>query len=292
LGVPIPNDEALHARLKTAIENSRKKGYHGNDDNVNKLPTIEEQAKNFLDDKVNPFEFYEEEKKEWLPAESKKWELAVLEKFTWIKQLHSNTPVGEELAPRDYALMNDDEKILQKEFNVIKTKGDRLKREINRANTGDVMTNLTNTTIIEDYPVTFTWRDLFLKLCFEQMLQYFPQHQDFKLFYKYIDVMGPLIHTLRLKILDKRKFKSNNYYLMALIGRLPTLKVLKMHKDTLVNLGVDGFKYLQKGFKYFSDSKGSLNKLQINNILGSNSDEYLYACLKCLPDLRVLKVND
>ena len=87
MGVPIPNDEALHARLKTAIENSRKKGYHGNDDNVNKLPTIEEQAKNFLEDKVNPFEFYEEEKKEWLPAESKKWELAVLEKFTWIKKV-------------------------------------------------------------------------------------------------------------------------------------------------------------------------------------------------------------
>ena len=88
------------------------------------------------------------------------------------------------------------------------------------------------------------------------------------------------------------KYFTVDYYLMALIGRLPTLKVLKMHKDTLVNLGVDGFKYLQKGFKYFSDSKGSLNKLQINNILGSNSDEYLYACLKCLPDLRVLKVND
>ena len=79
---------------------------------------------------------------------------------------------------------------------------------------------------------------------------------------------------------------------MALIGRMPTLKVLKMHKDTLVNLGVDGFKYLQNGFKYFSDNHGSLNKLQINNILGNNSDEYLYACLKCLPELRVLKVND
>lgn len=87
LGVPIPNDEALHARLRTAIENSRKKGYHGNDDNMNKLPTLEEQAKAFLVDKVDPFEFYSEEKKEWLAADSKKWELAVLEKFQWIKQL-------------------------------------------------------------------------------------------------------------------------------------------------------------------------------------------------------------
>jgi hypothetical protein len=143
---------------------------------MNKLPSPEEQSKALLLDKVDPFEFYSEEKKEWLPAESNKWELAVMEKFTWIKQLQSNTPVGGEYAPRDYAIMNDDEKILQKDFNQIKNKGDRLRREIAFANTGDVMTNITNATIIEDYPTKFTWRDLFLKLCFEQMLQYFPQH--------------------------------------------------------------------------------------------------------------------
>jgi hypothetical protein len=104
--------------------------------------------------------------------------------------------------------------------------------------------------------------------------------------------MGPHIHTLRIKILDKKHFKSNNYYLMVLVGRMKNLKVLKFHKDSLINLGLDGFKYLQKGFKYFMDNGGSLTKLQINNILGTYSDEYLYQCLKCLPDLRVLKIND
>ena len=204
----------------------------------------------------------------------------------------TNCAPGEGLTPRDYALLNDDDKIDMRDFQNIKNKQDHLRRHISKSNTGDVMTNLSKTTVIEDYPQQFTWRDLFFKLCFEQMLFYFPQHQDFKLFYDYIDNMGPHIHTLRLKILDKRKFKSNNYYLMALIGRMKNLKVLKMHKDTLVYLGVDGFKYLQKGFKYFQDNEGSLLKLQINNILGSNSDEYLYACLKCLPELRVLKLND
>lgn len=124
------------------------------------------------------------------------------------------------------------------------------------------------------------------------MLQYFPQHQDFKLFYKYIDNFGPHLHTLRLKILDKKHFKSNNYYLMALVGRLTQLKVLKIHKDSLAYLGVDGFKYLQKGFKYYAENSGSLVKLQVNNILGQNSDEYLYQCLKCLPELKILKIND
>ena len=69
----MPNDEALHARLKQAIENSRKKGYHGNDDNMNKIPTLEEQSKEILDEKVKVFEFYLEEKKEWIAAESPKW---------------------------------------------------------------------------------------------------------------------------------------------------------------------------------------------------------------------------
>ncbi len=73
--------------------------------------------------------------------------------------------------------------------------------------------------------------------------------------------MSPYIQTLRLKILDKQNFKSNNYYLMALIGKMKNLKIVKFHKDSLVNLGVDGFKFLQKGFKYFQENGGSLEKL-------------------------------
>lgn len=52
---------------------------------MNKLPALEEQAKEFLDEKVKTFEFYTKGTKEWLPAESPKWREAVLEKFTWIK---------------------------------------------------------------------------------------------------------------------------------------------------------------------------------------------------------------
>jgi hypothetical protein len=189
--------------------------------------------------------------------------------------------------------MSDDENIDIKDFTNIKNKGDKLRQFITNANNGgQEVTQLAKTTLADDYPATFTWRDLFIKLCFEQMLQYFPQHQDFKILYKYINEMGPYLHSLRLKILDKRSFKSNNFYLMVLIGRLKNLKTLKMHKDSLIYLGVDGFKYMQKGFKYFAEQGGSLVKLQINNILGNTSDEYLYQCLKCLPELRILKIND
>ena len=45
--------------------------------------------------------------------------------------------------------------------------------------------------------------------------------------------MSPYIQTLRIKILDKKFFKSNNYYLMVLVGRMKSLQVLKMHKDSI-----------------------------------------------------------
>ena len=154
--------------------------------------------------------------------------------------------------------MNDDDNIEVKDWVNIKNQGDRLKKYITDTNQGKFITSIQKTTVVEDYASDYTWRELFFKLCFEQMLQYFPEHGDFKLFYKYIDVMGPYIQTLRIKLLDKKKFKSNNYYLMVLTGRMKNLKIVKFHKDSLVTLGVDGFKYLQKGFKYFSENDGSL----------------------------------
>ena len=104
--------------------------------------------------------------------------------------------------------------------------------------------------------------------------------------------MNPLIECLRVKVIDKAKLKSNHYWIMALVGRMTNLKVLKLHKDSLVSLGADGFKFLQKGLKYFQESGGSLVKLQVSShLIGNASDEYLQPSLKCLPDLRILKIT-
>lgn len=42
LGIPIPDEHTLRDRLKQAVENSRKKKYHGNDDNINEIPKLEQ----------------------------------------------------------------------------------------------------------------------------------------------------------------------------------------------------------------------------------------------------------
>jgi hypothetical protein len=62
---------------------------------------------------------------------------------------------------------------------------------------------------------------------------------------------------------------------MTLIGRMKSLKIMKFHKDFNLTIGPDGFKFMQKGFKYFQDNGGSLTKIQFNNqILGAASQEY------------------
>ena len=45
-------------------------------------------------------------------------------------------------------------------------------------------------TVNPDYPSTFSWRNLFHKLCFEQMLGNLGVTKDFKLFYEYINKLG------------------------------------------------------------------------------------------------------
>ena len=42
IGVDCPDDEALMARLRKAIQNSKDKCYHGSSEHMNKLPEINE----------------------------------------------------------------------------------------------------------------------------------------------------------------------------------------------------------------------------------------------------------
>lgn len=59
----MPDESTLRERLKGSIENSRAKKYHGNDENINTLPKLTEQAIEFLKEGGDPFQFYDEETK-------------------------------------------------------------------------------------------------------------------------------------------------------------------------------------------------------------------------------------
>lgn len=141
-------------------------------------------------------------------------------------------------------------------------------------------------TCCPDYPDSFSWRKLFHKLCFEQMLSNLAVTCDFKMMYEYINKLGSEISVLRVNTIDKTKLKSNQYWLMALVSKMPALKALKMHKpDGGKTLGKDGYKFLLKGMNYMKDNGRTLSKVEFHNMLGADSAEYLYPCLKIHEDL-------
>lgn len=73
--------------------------------------------------------------------------------------------------------MSDDDHLDIKEVSFVKDTQDMLRVELTKRNESDHVTSIHQKTIIEDYsPTDFGWRELFMKLCFEQVLHYFPQH--------------------------------------------------------------------------------------------------------------------
>lgn len=172
------------------------------------------------------------------------------------------------------------------------TDNDELSLKIEKLNNKKwSLRSVKNTTVLSDYQDDFSWRKLYHKLCFEQMLDNLMITCDFPLMYEFINKLGAEVPVLRVSIIEKTKLKSNHYWLMAVIGKMPALKVLKLHLPQGVKFGAEGFKFLVKGFNYMHENGRMLDKIQFNRILGGNSEEYLYPCLKTQQNLQVLKFN-
>ena len=98
--------------------------------------------------------------------------------------------------------------------------------------------------LYDDYPDTFTWKDLYHKLCFEDMLGNFDKLLDFKVLYDYINKIGDSIEVLRICTLDKTKMKSNHYWVMVLMTKLTKLRVVKIQGNENYKIGPDFYKFL------------------------------------------------
>jgi hypothetical protein len=225
LGVDCPDAAALSTRLRKAIDNSRKKNYHGGNA-INELPTLNEQTKSYLFREPQPDVYYDVETKLFTVQENDDfWQRAVMQRYPWVgyefKTIHKNH------TPGSLALMSDN-RTMYKHSN----QQEVLKSKIALTNTSQhwLLDQVQEQTVQSDYSADFSWRKLFHKLCFEELLDNFTKFCDFETLYKYINVMGSEILVLRLKILNKLKLKSNHYYVMVVVGRLKALQTLKLHQ--------------------------------------------------------------
>lgn len=74
VGRDCPDAKALQIRLRRAIDNSKKKRYHGSSEHMNVLPDLDEQAKTHLLGHPTPFVYLDKEKKVFVkPPNAPKW---------------------------------------------------------------------------------------------------------------------------------------------------------------------------------------------------------------------------
>ena len=64
-----------------------------------------------------------------------------------------------------------------------------------------------------------------------------PPVAPFQVFYEYINKIGGSIEVLRIPSMDKTKLKSNHFWIMPLLTKLPALRVIKMHKHPVHSVG-------------------------------------------------------
>jgi len=173
LGQPCPDAEALRQRLHRAITNSKAKKYHGSSEHMNELPPLNEQAKAYLLAEPSPFLHYDSKTKKFtLDGADPAWRTACMKKFDWIRRAVDQG--AKKVTPAALALQSDMNEIEggRKEQSLAQHV-----RELQQA--GHSESDLAQETVYEDYGATFSWRDLFHKLCFEQMVASFDKLLDF-----------------------------------------------------------------------------------------------------------------
>jgi hypothetical protein len=259
LGRPAMDEQALSLRLRQAIDNSKTKKYHGSSEHMNELPTMPEQTAEMLEAHPSPFDGYDEASKSFkVAAGDARWKSHCMEKFGWVKEAISSN--YEEFTPSQLAMRSDKREMEKRTWNVKETEKLHM-HNVKNNKQGQDKAALLSQSSCDEYPAQFNWRNLFHKLCFEQMLDFFGQSLDFQLLYKYINALGSEIPVLRVHMVKKTHLKSNNYWIMALVGKMPALEVLKFHNRQALPFGADGWKYLSKGMNYLAQNGRKLKSL-------------------------------
>lgn len=116
--------DALSTRLRKAIDNSKAKKYHGNSDHMNELPTMAEQAKDFILKEPSPFSHFDEKAQKFTKdANDLWWKKASEDKFLKVKNMLLQFS-DKNLKPADVAELVDREELVyfeDREFNKLKS---------------------------------------------------------------------------------------------------------------------------------------------------------------------------
>ena len=226
-------------------------------------------------------------------ASDDQWKELCIKNFDFIS-MQLTTNKNPKMSAAQLAIQNDYEEIrfmdLQKKE--IVEREDNLNIELKQRQLSKKK-ELESYSLSKDYDEkTFGFKQLYLKLVFESLINDLFISHDFGMIYEFIKEFSKELTSIKLRVQDKTSLKSNHYWLMGIIPKLQHMKSLTIYKQGQQgSLQQDFFKFLQKALAYFKKNGCSLDKFALNNIHYYNTSitgDILFGCLKSIPDVRVL----
>ena len=281
-----PSKDELNKKLKQAFENSLAKKYHGTDE-IRYVPPPTEQVKYYFQ-KYEPFDNLLKDGK-LLPEDDPKWK-ELLNKLDIVKQFKYTYP-NKEMTPLDLIRLFR-EQYSESLFFDVKTVED--KKNNNRI--GEELNKKKFVKKVEDEVIIekLTWRQLYLKLYFEDYCKFFPYIADFKQLYRMLDIIKDEVIHFVLFTSTFGALKSDFNYIRAIFSKLTSLKYLELVFTKGANIKL--LKNLIKGISNALKEKASIEHLKIisnpNSYNYSNKELNILTILDNLPSLTILDVSN
>ena len=277
------NEKEINEKLKSAFQNSLKKGYHGKDE-VRFVPDLKEQSIIYLSKYPKLSELEKDGK--LLDANDGKWK-ELCEKFSIVELFHY-TYSNEEMTPLKI-IQFQRKKISDELFFDVKvpeSEGDSIHQIIYHNKFKKAVED-------ENILKSFTWRQLYLKLYLEEYLKYFQNICEFKDLYSILEKTKDDIIHLSFYINTLSNLKSDWNYVRVVLSKLTNLKYLELVFKNSV--GIKLLKNLMKGFTNSLKANCLIQHLKIRTNPGvsiySTKDLNILTVLDKLPNLRVLDLE-
>jgi Ran GTPase-activating protein (RanGAP) involved in mRNA processing and transport len=266
LGQGKVSDQELNKRLKSAISNSKRRKYHGTDDEILALPSREEQIKELESRLPRLADIIDTERAELKEVSEKDYRQKMIDRYMWIKELLENHV---DASPQEIAELAE-EKCLNLDVKSQDPLVELRNREINDMNTRRELENRS-----PRYDAKFGWRELFIKLSVEDMLSQFDHNPDFKLFYTILKSVSKHVPCLLIPLISVKNIKSGYHYITAVLSNLTALKSLQIVESPgFTTMSANFLKAFGKGFTNFLKAGGLLKEIRFGKFQCSTSNHH------------------
>ena len=290
IGVKINNFDDICLRLKEAVKNSKRKKYHGSIDELLGLPSNSEQMKSLYAKREDLSQLISEGK--LIQFSDAQWKDKCLKRWPWMKR-YIGFDYEKALTPADIAEQVDEfsyEYSLLCEDHIDVSKVTREKFAFKSAVNHKPK-------LISLYNEKFSWRELFIKLDFEENTRMLNYTEDFKSYYAKLPIVAQTLSTVVVYISKCDNLKSGFYYLAAVLKELKGARSIVLKSCCVSVVPYKALNNIKKGLSSEKEQTqgAKAENFEINGVnfeLSTTSQECLYQIFEQLPDLTSVKIRN